>query len=76
MLCGEKVQDHTLTLAEARALFVAVIEKYPTIDHRLSSSATIVHCSIFENAVVNLQMNEASQLDATEKQGLSGLRLG
>lgn len=68
------LQDHTLTLAATRALSIAEVEDDPTIAHRLSPSANIVHCPIFENAVLKQQMNEASRLDATEKQAFSSSR--
>lgn len=71
MLSQKVEEDATPTLAEAQTLFDAVLEEYPTMAHRISSSANINHFPIFENAVVKQRMNGASRLDATEEHEIS-----
>ena len=63
----QALQDESLTVSDAQALFDAVIEKYPDTAERLTSSAEIVHCPNFESALVKIQRGNISALSREEK---------
>lgn len=61
------LQSESTTVSDARALFDAVIQKYPDTTSRLASSAKIVHCPNFESGIVKIQRKNCSALSREEK---------
>jgi hypothetical protein len=51
---SKALQRDSLTLSEARALFDALLENFPSLDNRLGDAADIVIDKTFENAVVKI----------------------
>lgn len=68
------LQKMDLSLADARALFDAVIRKFPTMGHYLSENSDIIKSKEFENSVVKL-INNPESLSADEKSILSKFKI-
>jgi len=64
------LQREDLDLSDARALFDAIIEKYPTMKDYLAPTSNIVHTPDFENAVVKILNNELSGLTRAEEKSV------
>lgn len=55
----QKLQGRELTIAQARRLFDALVEKYPTLGGHIAVDAAIVHSVAFEGALVKLSSGGA-----------------
>lgn len=67
------LQEESTSIGDARALFDAVMEKFPESTRRLSSSASIVHSTFFESAIVKIQRDNAATLSREESCTVSKL---
>lgn len=70
---NKKLQATDATMVDVRALFDAGIEKYPSMDVRLSPTAKIVICPNFESAVNKLQENRCYDLTESEPNSVRSL---
>ena len=61
------LQDDTTTMSDVRAVFDAVMDKFPETSCRLTSSAEIVHSPLFEGAIVKLQRGTFGALSREEQ---------
>ncbi|KAG4225323.1 hypothetical protein PC116_g26243 [Phytophthora cactorum] len=50
----KKLQDDRTTMAEARLLFISLLEKYPTMEGRLEPASKIVHSPRCESAAIKV----------------------
>ena len=73
--CTKALQDGTTTMSDDTTLFEAVIDEFFENVNRLNSSAHIVLCSEFENAIVKLQRENVSGLIQEEAIAISKLIL-
>lgn len=64
------LQDSTLGLHEVRALFDALVERYPAMAHYLAKDADIVHDAKFEGAAVKVLNGDLGSLTRMEKVAL------
>ena len=62
----KKLQCDSTKLDEVRALFDATIDAFTETSSRMKSTARIVHCPIFESAVINLQRGNIRGLSREE----------
>jgi len=60
------LQCDELDIAEARALFDGIIEKYPSTKKYLSSDSKIIHSPNFENGIVKILNSEIKGLTSVE----------
>ncbi|ETN21260.1 hypothetical protein PPTG_01499 [Phytophthora nicotianae INRA-310] len=65
-----KLQLEDVTLADVRALFDSIIERFPTTKAKLSATATIVHSPTFEAATVKVINGEVGSLTASERKAI------
>lgn len=65
---SKALQKDVSLLSDVRAIFDAVIGEHPSFSTRLSANASIVHCMLFESAVVQIQRRNASVLLWEERQ--------
>ena len=63
----KKLQCDSTTLSDARDLFDADIDVFPETAYRLWSTSEIVHFSVLESAVVNLQKKNSCGLPREER---------
>ncbi|ETO79093.1 hypothetical protein F444_06133 [Phytophthora nicotianae P1976] len=63
-----KLQLEDVTLANVRALFVSITERFPTTKAKLSASATIVHFPTFEAAAVKVINGDGTARNATRRE--------
>jgi ABC-type sugar transport system substrate-binding protein len=61
-----KLQFHDITLAQARKLFDALIQKYPSMGGHIGVDADIVHSTEFERALIKLSNGEGLNAEETE----------
>ena len=71
-VCKQLQREHT-SVSDTRALFDAVIDKYPETNVRLNADAKIVADASFESALVKIQRAEGNNLSEVEH--LSVVRL-
>ena len=71
----KELQCMSTTINDARALFDAMIEKYPNTNNSLSTCAPIVHSRNFEKAIANIQRENANVLTRDEKKTVTNLLL-
>eukprot|EP00171_Calliarthron_tuberculosum_P001888 IDg1888t1 len=69
------LQDDSTTMSDVRGLFDAVIDRYPETACKLTSSASIVHNPIFENAVVKVQLENCNALSREERLAMKSFEL-
>ncbi|KAG3029194.1 hypothetical protein PC120_g4443 [Phytophthora cactorum] len=65
-----KLQDEDVTLADVRVLSDSVMQRYPSMKPKLSSTATTVHSPTFESAVVkviNVELLSANERKAVRR---------
>ena len=74
---GDKTlqQERVVSLSDIRALFDALIVKFPSMEHCLSENADIGHCKDFQNGVVKIIDGGASDLTDREKQALKSFEI-
>ncbi|ETN05938.1 hypothetical protein PPTG_13790 [Phytophthora nicotianae INRA-310] len=65
-----KLQLEDVMLADVRALFDSIIERFPTTKAKLSATATIVHFPTFEAAAVKVNNGEVGSLTASERKAI------
>jgi hypothetical protein len=70
---SKALQRESLTLSEARALFDALLENFPSFDKRLGDDADIIIDKTFESAVVKIDAGNISTLSASEKKAVRHL---
>jgi len=63
----EKLQSDIIDLADARALFDAVLEKFPVMTQYLAPAADIVNNPNFENAIVKVLNDDIWSMNRTEE---------
>ena len=64
------LQNDCTTISKVRTLFNAVIESFPDTEKRLTSSATVFPCTVFEGAIVKLQRGNTCALSREESSAL------
>ena len=69
----KQLKDDNITVSDCRTFFDAVIEIFPETTCRLTSTAGIVACPIFESGIVKLQRNNVGLLAREETEALSGI---
>ena len=75
MSVTKELQKDSTNTSDTRALFDAVIEEFPETCERLKPSAGIVHCPLFESALVKIQGGNYSALSFEERSAVSFLRI-
>lgn len=71
----KRVKSVNTTIAEVHALFESIIEHFPSISSKLTSSANIVKCPNFKLALVYIQMNREFELTQVEKISVEKLEM-
>lgn len=69
------LQSERTTVSDARALFDAVIDKYPDAVHRLGSSPAIVHSPEFESSLIKIQRDNTGRPSRKESRAGSNLHM-
>ena len=69
----KQLQSENVTIAEARGLFDAVMEKHPSTSSRLRPDADIVSDTAFESAIIKIQGGNENKLRVSEKKAVSHL---
>lgn len=69
----KQLQSESTTIADVRALFDAIITKFPETEERLSCNANIIYNSEFENALVKLQEHRTYDLTNAERSAVHEL---
>ena len=60
------LQDEKRTMSEVRAIFDAMLSKYPEMERHISEAGNIVHSPNFETGLVKLQNEEWEDLSTQE----------
>jgi len=67
---SKSLQDDILDMAEAQALFDAIVEKYPSMDKYLKQTSDIVHSPNFESGIVKILNKEIRGLTVVEERSV------
>lgn len=70
---SKKLQENQTNMADVRALFDAVIDKFPDFKSRLGPNAPIVYDKHFESAVIKLQEKRTFDLSEDERKSVRHL---
>lgn len=69
------LQKESISLADARSLFETVLEEYPNMADRLSSTAKIIHDPTFESAICKILNKEFDRMSESERNSVRHLLL-
>ncbi len=69
------LQSDSVTCADVRAMFDAVIQEFPDVASRLSNTFRVVQNSVLETAIVKLQDNAEASLTSEEATSIENLKI-
>ena len=70
----KELQEDSLTLAQARAMFVSTVKEFPETEDRLKDTAVTIENPRFENAIVSIQNGRCGDLTLSDQRLVDKLK--